>query len=452
MKEIRPYGTVEKRANNRYRVRIGKKHGHTTLGTFDSKIEAEEALKTFIREERIQEERYKNLPTNTATKPYAEIGPDGGELATGVLTEPIGDDWSSILKSFGLDPNVFEVVGDKVRMSKWQQSARSSNGDRDMVWLYSYRATFARKKTPTIDDSDIHQIRANIRAFKPSKQASKGITQEPSTFVFLASDWQLGKSASGGPDATIKRVLNSFEKTVQRIEELQKTGRNIEQIAFVNMGDPVEGCSNEFYPSQLFSVQLTQREQLLLALDLWTTGVSMFSGLAPKMKFISTLSNHGEWNRRNGKSQSTDSDSADGFLSDTLKRILDDKNMVDEWVIPHDQMSVTSDLSGMNCAFTHGHKIARNEFEWLRGQSLRLLRDNGQEPKIWFTGHRHHIKIDDFGVFTRFQCPSQESDGLSSSSGSKYYTDSSGKWSSPGSMTLLVGKHDLRGWSDLAVL
>jgi hypothetical protein len=40
----------------------------------------------------------------------------------------------------------------------------------------------------------------------------------------------------------------------------------------------------------------------------------------------------------------------------------------------------------------------------------------------------------------------------SSSSGSKYYTDSSGKWSSPGSMTLLVGKHDLRGWSDLAVL
>ena len=452
MKEVRPYGTVEKRANNRYRVRIGKKHGHTTLGTFDSKIEAEEALKTFIREEQIQEEKYKNVPTNTATKPYAEIGPDGGELATGVLTEAIGDDWSSILKSFGLDPNVFEVVGDKVRMSKWQSSKRLDNGDRDLIWLYSYRATFARKLTPTIDDSDIHQIRANIRAFKPFKGNATKTIQEPSTFVFLASDWQLGKSASGGPDATIKRVLNSFEKTVKRIEELQKTGRNIEQIAFVNMGDPVEGCSNEFYPSQLFSVQLTQREQLLLALDLWTTGVSMFAGLAPKMKFISTLSNHGEWNRRNGKSQSTDSDSADGFLSDTLKRILEDKKIVDEWVIPHDQMSVTSELSGMNCAFTHGHKISRNEFEWLRGQSLRLLRDNGQEPKIWFTGHRHHIKIDDFGVFTRFQCPSQESDGLSSSSGSKYYTDSSGKWSSPGSMTLLVGKHDLRGWSDLAVL
>ena len=228
MKEVRPYGTVEKRANNRYRVRIGKKHGHTTLGTFDSKIEAEEALAGFIRQEQIQDEKYKNIPTNTATKPFAEIGPDGGELATGVLTEPIGDDWSSILKSFGLDPNVFEVVGDKVRMSKWMSSKRLENGDRDSIWLYSYRATFARKSTPTINDSDIDQIRAHIRAFKPFKRVSKDVTQKPSTFVFLASDWQLGKSASGGPNATIKRVLDSFEKTVERIEELKKTGRNIE--------------------------------------------------------------------------------------------------------------------------------------------------------------------------------------------------------------------------------
>jgi hypothetical protein len=452
MKEVRPYGTVEKRANNKYRVRIGKKHGHTTLGTFDSKIEAEEALAKFVREEDIQEERYKNVPNNTDTKPWVEFGLSGGELSTGVLEKPVGTDWSPILISFGLDPAIFEVADDKVRMSKFQQSKRLENGDRDLIWLYAYRATFTRRKVAKITDLDIDSIRKNIRAFKPLKTASKGISQEPSTFVFLASDWQLGKSASGGPEATIKRVLDSFEKTVKRIEELKKTGRNIEQIAFVNMGDPVEGCSNEFYPSQLFSVQLTQREQLLLALDLWTTGVTMFAGLAPKTKFISTLSNHGEWNRRNGKSQSTDSDSADGFLSDTLKRILEDKNIVDEWVIPHDEMSVTSDLSGMNCAFTHGHKIARNEFEWLRGQSLRLLRDNGEEPKIWFTGHRHHIKIDDFGVFTRFQCPSQESDGLSSSSGSKYFVDNTGRWSSPGSMTLLVGRHDLRGWSDLAVL
>jgi len=452
MKEVREYGTVEKRPNNKYRARIGKKHGHITIGTFDSKLEAEEALTNWKIKENITTERYKNISTETDQKPWVEVGLDGGEISTGTLNAPLlMSDWDAVLKSFGLDPAVFTISDDKVRMSKWQSSKRLDNGDRDLIWLYSYRATFTRRKVAKITDLDIDSIRKNIRSFKRVKTVSKGISQQPSTFVFLAADWQLGKSSAGGPEATTKRVLDSFAKAVERLEELKKTGRNIEQIAFVNMGDPIESCDG-FYSSQTFAVQLTQREQLLLALDLWTTGVTMLSALAPKMQFVSTLSNHGEWTRRNGKPITTDSDSADGFLADTMKRILDGKKIIDKWVVPHDQMTVTTDLSGMNCAFTHGHKIGRNEFEWLRGQSLRLLRDTGQEPKIWFTAHKHHIKIDDFGVFTRFQCPSQESDGLSSSSGSKYYTDFSGKWSSPGCLSLLVGKHDLRGWSDLAVL
>lgn len=448
MKEVRPYGTVEKRANNKYRVRIGKKHGHTTLGTYDSKIEAEEALAKFVREQDIQEEKYKNIPTNTDTKPWAEIGLDGGELATGVLTEPLGDDWSAILKSFGLDPTVFEVVGDKVRMSKWQSSKRLENGDRDLIWLYSYRATFGRRKVAKIDDIDIDTIRKNIRTFKPNN--IKPSNETPTTFVVLWADWQIAKSASGGVKGTIDRVLASFNKTVQRVEELKKAGRNIEQIAFINMGDPIEGCDGH-YSSQLFSVEQTQRQQLLTALDLWTTGVTTLAGLAERTKFISTLSNHGEWMRRGNRSITTDSDSADGFLADTLKRILDGYDIVDDWHIPHDQMSMQINLSGIECAFTHGHKISGKELEWLRAQSLRLLRDNGSEPRIWFTAHKHHIKIDDFGAFTRFQCPSLDTDG-STNGGSKWFTDMSGIWSSPGTMTMLVGQHDKKGWSDLAVL
>lgn len=448
MKEVRSYGTVEKRPSGKYRVRIGKKHGGTTLGTFDTKMEAEEVLAKFVREQNINDEKYKNVPVNTETKPWAEIGLDGGELATGTLTEPLGDDWSPILKSFGLDPDVFEVVGDKVRMSKWQSSKRLENGDRDLIWLYSYRATFARRKTPNIGDIDFETIRKNIRAFKPTKD--KPSNETPTTFVVLWADWQLAKSASGGVKATIDRVLASFNKTVKRVEELKQNGRNIEQIAFVNMGDPIEGCEGH-YASQLFSVEQTQRQQLLTALDLWTTGVSTLSGLAQRTKFISTLSNHGEWMRRGGRSITTDSDSADGFLADTLKRIVDGYDLVDDWHIPHDQMTNQVNLSGIECAFTHGHKIQGKEFEWLRGQSLRLLRDHGKEPRIWFTAHKHHIKVDDFGAFTRFQCPSLDTDG-STNGGSKWFTDMSGIWSSPGTMTLLVGQHDKKGWSDLAVL
>jgi hypothetical protein len=203
MKPVRDYGSVERRPNNKFRVRIGKKHGGITLGTFDSKLEAEEALANWKIKENITAERYKNISNEPDQKPWAEIGLDGGEIATGTLTAPLlVSDWDAVLKSFGLDPAIFQVADDKVRMSKWQSSKRLENGDRDLIWLYSYRATFTRRKMAKIDDLDIESIRKNIRTFKPLKTASKGILQDPSTFVFLAADWQLGKSSAGGPEAT----------------------------------------------------------------------------------------------------------------------------------------------------------------------------------------------------------------------------------------------------------
>jgi hypothetical protein len=216
------------------------------------------------------------------------------------------------------------------------------------------------------------------------------------------------------------------------------------------MGDPVESCQGH-YASQLFSVELTQREQLLLALDLWTIGIQHLAPLSDKVHFVGTLSNHGEWQRRNGRNITTDSDSADGFLVDALVRIFTNSNYPITWTIPHDEMVVQSNLSGIEVAFTHGHKIGGKENEWLRAQTLRQLKDAGVEPSLWFTAHKHHVRVDDFGAFTRFQCPSLDTDGTSSG-GSKWFADTAGWWSSPGTLTVLVGQHDKRGWSDLAVL
>jgi hypothetical protein len=217
------------------------------------------------------------------------------------------------------------------------------------------------------------------------------------------------------------------------------------------MGDPIEACTGH-YASQEFSVQATQRQQLLLALDLWTVGIKTIANQASKVKFISTLSNHGEWQRRNGKNFTTDSDSADGFLADALQRIMDGHDLIDDWHIPHDEMTTQVNLSGVECAFTHGHKISGKEFEWLRGQTLRLLKDNGKEPELWFQGHKHHFLATDFGPFTRFQAPSMDTDGEHSSNGSKWFTDYSGQWSSsPGTLTMLVGKHDKKKWSDISL-
>jgi hypothetical protein len=448
MKKIRSWGTVERRPSGRWRARTAKDFGWQQLGHFDTKEQAERAIEEYKERKGIKVIEENEDVIGQDSKPFAEISTDKVEISTGIVQEPITN-WDSILQSFGLDPDVFEVVDDKVRMSKWQSSKRLENGDRDLIWLYSYKAMFKRRQKPLIKEIDIEDIQKSIRGFKRGEY--KPTNENPSTFVVLWADWQLGKSASGGIDGTISRILTSFDKTYYRIKELRKMGKNIEQIAFVNMGDPIESCDGH-YASQTFSVELNQREQLLAALDLWTAGVKRLADQANKTKFISTLSNHGEWTRRNGnRAITTDSDSADAFLADALKRILKPHEMIDEWHIPHDQMTMQVNLSGMECAFTHGHKITGKEVEWIRGQSLRLLRENGAEPRLWFSAHKHHFRSHDYGAFTFFQCPSLDTDG-SPSGGSKWYSDISGQWSSPGTLTMLVGEHDKRGWSDLAVL
>lgn len=384
-----------------------------------------------------------NSNSSKEQKPWAEIGLDGGELFTGILDSPIADDWSPILRSFGLDPNVFMVVDDKVRMSKWQQSRRTDDGDRDVIWLYSYKAIFKRKAGVYLSEDELSKYRTDLNKWKPTKFQNKS-NENPTTFVVNWADWQLGKSAGGGIDATIARVLESFDKTVARIKELRKLGRNINEIVISNMGDPIEACTGH-YASQEFSVQATQRQQLLLALDLWTLGVKTIAPLAEKVKFVSTLSNHGEWQRRNGKNFTTDSDSADGFLADTLKRIFEGTDFVTEWIIPHDEMCVQIETNNVPVAFTHGHKITGKEIDWLRGQSIKLLRDHSKEPKLWVTAHKHHVKLDDFGPWWRFQCPSLDG-------GSKWYEDSAAAWSTPGTLTFIIDPKNKNYWSDMEVL
>ncbi len=108
-----------------------------------------------------------------------------------------------------------EVVDDTVRMSKWQTSKRLENGDRDIAWLYSYRARFRRKANRVLPDEDIEALRQKVSKWKqPKRPANKPSDEPPCTFVINWADLQLGKSAGGGVEATVERVLESLEKTV----------------------------------------------------------------------------------------------------------------------------------------------------------------------------------------------------------------------------------------------
>ena len=372
----------------------------------------------------------------------ADIDASGVTIYHDAWPVEIGDDWAPLLEFFGLDPTAFAVVDDQVRIGKHQQSKRIADGSRDVIWLYSYRARFTRRTKPLLSDDDVEARRRQVRAWEPRRIAAT--TAPPSTFLVCWADWQIGKS---GTDGAVERITASFDRQIARLAELRKLGRNVERIQIALMGDPIEGCDGNYASQLATTIPGGQRAQLRLALDLYERGVEALAPHAPTLGVAAVLSNHGEWTRRGPgmKPVTSDSDSADGHLVEELQRVFRRTDYPIEWVIPHDQMTVTVDLSGVRTALTHGHKITGKREEWLRGQSIRLLREQGAEPRLWVTAHKHHGHVVDHGPWWDLGCPSEDD-------GSKWYTDSTGWWAHHGTLTALVGSHDPRGFSDLAFL
>ena len=353
--------------------------------------------------------------------------------------------WDGVLQHFGLDPEIFEVVDDTVRISSWQQSKASEDLERTTVWLYSYKARFTRIKNK-IPGNDLTALHESIMKWKPLVRKAPGSgLGAPSTFYVGLADWQYGKSAGGGVEVTTQAILDTYEEAVKRLKELRKIGRNVEAIAMWNMGDPTEECDGH-YDSQLATVELTRREQLLGVSGLWAVGIKTLAPLVDDFEFGSVLCNHGEWTRKGpgSKPVTSDSDNIGGYLAENLKMIFDEREDFSHvrWNIPHDEMTVTSEMSGVLVALAHGHKTpgTPKELDWLRGQSIRILREEGVDPRLWMTAHRHHYQANDFGAWTRLQHPSLDG-------GSKWYTDTSGQWSTAGTLTCLVGLHDQAGGS-----
>ena len=383
---------------------------------------------------------------------FADVEPGGEGGTLGYTTDtPIetAQDWNHVFEIFHLDPAVFQIVEDTVRCKTWQQSKRLDDGSRDVVQLYSYGCRFSRRVETHVTEDDLDEIRSRMW---DTSYGTQGSTDDPLTFFVCWADLQLGKDEGGGVKGTIGRFMDALAATEKRIEELRAQGRNIQHIVVANMGDPIEGCAQN-YAQQTFVAELNLRDQLLLALNAFSVGLNRLADHAEKVTFLSVLCNHGEWMRKGGKSFTDDADNAGGFLADTLRLIFSARPDAEKfsWIIPRDEMIVSDVFSGVRVAATHGHKMPQNsnniggENAWLQNQSMNLLRRYGSEPRLWVTAHRHHGMLLDFGPWWRIQCTALDG-------GSKWFEDAAGKWASPGVTTFVVGTHDPRGFSDYAVL
>lgn len=391
-----------------------------------------------------------------------DASPHGGEF-TGLVTEqPVRPDeyegaFAKIYELAGLNPKDYRIVEDTVRFSAWQQSRRLENGDRDVVTLYSYRARFQRiTDLERRAEEVVATLAENLRKRRLTVRRSPGTgLGEPCTYTPLAADWQLGKDTirpmdlehgATGVEQTQWRVERAVDLSRQRIKDLRRVGRNIEGVAIGLMGDATENVADS-YENQAHIVTLNLTDQILRALDLATYVCEELLPLAQQADVFAVLCNHGQLARRGTKSNITDdSDNVQNLLVRLLRdRVVGPKMPHVRWHEPGENMITTLDLSGVPVAAAHGHKIKGGEDGWLLKQTTTLAATRGTAPRIWLTAHRHSQNVLDLGAIHRIQAAT--ADG-----GSKFYTDQSAIYSTPGTTTLLIGQHDERGFSDVELL
>src|SRR3954449_1231041 len=113
-------------------------------------------------------------PPQPLGTPKAPHGWDPGVKWDGkaqtITSRPSGDpvpDWSTLLKSWGFDPDAYEVLNDTVRVATWEVSAKDDNHQIITKQLWSHRAHIRLKSQ---DRADVDSLIAEIRKRRPRKR------------------------------------------------------------------------------------------------------------------------------------------------------------------------------------------------------------------------------------------------------------------------------------------
>lgn len=352
---------------------------------------------------------------------FDEVSGEGTATTQGLVDAPNFDEF---LRQAGYDPAVYEVVGNTVRTSKWQQR---EGGD----WLTSYRFTF-RLKNKTVD---LPLLWATARK-KLSKQ--KPVVATDKALVVLWSDLQIGKVDSrGGVDQLVERC----ELTKQRVIDLIKKEKP-ERIIFCDMGDIVEGFDNAANQQQLQSNDLSPMQQIDLAVTLVWDFLTTISRLVPDITYLTVGSNHCQWRsqkQRVGKPV----DDWGVFIAGQIKRLSDVSgvNIAVHAPHPHDE-SLAWDVFGDGfhvLGLWHGHQYSRPD------EAPRFWRNQafGKQPihaaTIGVSGHFHHLRITELGSTprgtSRFWIQASTLDN-----GSSWWRLNAGEDSQPGLVCFVLAK------------
>ena len=343
-------------------------------------------------------------------------------------------DWSAVLKVWGLDPEHFEVI-EPILFNVW--------GNPEGVPNRQWKGKVIRK---TVERGvDLEDIIEEIKKHKPGKP----IAFEGSTALVVGlSDLQMGKGEGGGSAGIVDRFLAGIDEVEARWKELLKTGRPLDRLVVLGLGDLVESCEGH-YPMQAFQVDLDRREQVKVVRRLIVKALTQWSKFAPKIIVAAVPGNHGE-NRQGGKAFTTFSDNDDVAVFEQVAEILAANPEAYGHVsffFPQEELTLTLNVHGTILGLAHGHQARKGGTTaaakirtWWKDQAYGMR--EVADATILVTGHYHHLSILTEGTRTHIQAPSLDG-------GSQWFTETSGVKSAPGLLTFTVSE---LGWDDLRVL
>lgn len=366
---------------------------------------------------------------NPGLKMSCEDGMEEGTVTTGAIPADGRDiTWDDILLEWGLDPEMYQVV-EPVTFNVWD--APSPTGPVKM------RQAKGRVVKRTNSDNKQADVESLIKLLRSKKRTAIKPMSGNGAFVVALSDLQIGKGEGGGSAAIVGRIQHFFTATEERIKELRKLGRPINELVIMLPGDTVEGCSNDWYAMQSFQADLDNRQQVELAREVLTQAIERWSPYFERTRVVAVAGNHGE-RRKNGKAYTTFSDNADLEVVSGVAYAFRVAGRTDvEFILGYGDQPLYAivDIAGWSWGMIHGHQAngganpEQKVYNWYNRMA-------GQKQPIGFvdgllTGHYHHHRSADLGGLYFIQAGS--CDG-----GSEWFSSTGGGWSEPGLTTFAV--------------
>ena len=293
-----------------------------------------------------------------------------------ITTEPVkGEpDWVDLLSVWGLDPTVYEVVGDP-QVRAWDSQTKEG-----IERLFYYRANIRKRVHVGVDVDELARTLRKNRVKAAPVHGSRA-------FVFPLGDTQIGEwTVQGGTEYTLQRFLDVCDAAVAQLKLWRKQGKVNGDVYLLWLGDCIQGFGSQG-GRLAWRTDATLTEQFRIFRRLLAMQVEMFAPLAERLVVASVAGNHDEAVRQPVVTRGDDSWAVEALVTvkDAFDRVEGYEHV--SFVTPaKDSTTVTLDVAGTVVGLAHGHQWrgdAHNAHAWFAKQAHGRTQIGDAERRVW---------------------------------------------------------------------